>query len=95
MLRSCSYQGTSTGATTQLLRLVTPRPLAVQLPVLLQDQEDPSFHQDRDHDRHRLLPLLLRKYLTNCPTVGFLSTRDLAYWARRKVFRASARTMAV
>ena len=26
----------------------------------------------------------------NCPTVGFLSTRDLAYWAKRKVFRASA-----
>ena len=40
-------------------------------------------------------PLLLRKYLTNCPTVGFLSTRDLAYWAIRKVFRASARTKAV
>ena len=40
-------------------------------------------------------PLLLRKYLTNCPTVGFLSTRDLAYWAKRKVFRASARTKAV
>ena len=41
------------GPTTQLLRLVTPPPLAVQLRVLLQDQEEPSFHQDRDHDRHR------------------------------------------
>ena len=41
------------GPATQLLRLVTPPPLAVQLQVLLQDQEEPSFHQDRDHDRHR------------------------------------------
>ena len=38
---------------TQLLRLVTPPPLAVQLRVLLQDQEEPSFHQDHDHDRHQ------------------------------------------
>ena len=38
---------------TQLLRHVTQPPLAVQLQVLLQDQEEPSFHQDRDHDRHR------------------------------------------
>ena len=41
------------GPATQLLRLVTPPPLAVQMQVLLQDQEEPSFHQDRDHDRHR------------------------------------------
>ena len=41
------------GLTTQLLRLVTPPLLVVQLPTLLQDQEQPSFHQDHDHDRHR------------------------------------------
>ena len=40
-------------------------------------------------------PLLLRNYLTTCPTVGFRSTGDLAYWAIRNVFRASARTKAV
>ena len=42
------------GAAIQLLRLVTPPPLAVQLQALLQDQEEPSFHQDHDHDRHQL-----------------------------------------
>ena len=41
------------GPATQLLRLVTSPPLAVQLQVLLQDQEEPTFHQDRGHDRHR------------------------------------------
>ena len=41
------------GPTTQLLRLVTPPPLAVQLQVLLQNQEESSFHQDRDHGHHR------------------------------------------
>ena len=41
------------GPAKQLLRLVTPPPLDVQLQVLLQDQDEPSFHQDRDHDRHR------------------------------------------
>ena len=40
-------------------------------------------------------PLLLRTYLTNCPTFGFLSTRDLAYWTIRKVFRASTQTKTV
>ena len=48
---------------TQLLRLVTPPPLAIQLQVLLRDQGEPSFHHDHDHDRHRPHLFLLRKYL--------------------------------
>ena len=38
---------------TQLLRFVTPFLLVVQLLTFLQDQGEPSFHQDHDHDRHR------------------------------------------
>ena len=41
------------GPAIQLLRLVTPPPLAGQTPTLLQDQGEPSFHQDHGHDRHR------------------------------------------
>ena len=41
------------GLTTQLLRLVTPPLLVVQLRTLLQDQGEPSFHQGHDLDRHR------------------------------------------
>ena len=65
------------GPATQLLRFATPPLLAVQLQVLLQDQEEPSFRQDHDHDRHR--PHLCSfGSISPTPTVGFLSTRDLA-----------------
>ena len=55
MLRSCSYQGITMGQPHNCCDFffVTPPPLAVQLQVLLQDQREPSFHQDHDHNRHR------------------------------------------
>ena len=82
------------GPTTHLLRLVTPFLLTVQPPRLFQTKENhlsikTTITTATDSS------LLVQKYLTKCPPAGFLSTRDLAYWAIRKVFRASARTKAV
>ena len=79
MLGSCCDKGSFHQPTTQLLQLVIPPLLAVQLPTLSQDPRRTILPPRPRSRPPPTPPLLLRKYLTNCPTVGFLSTRDLTY----------------